>query len=163
MKLLTVLTIALLLPLQGEGIGSLPTAIYEPHDRPAQSGHKVKPGDDPYTNGDGVTVTNDEESSGNMTIDPADGVEGDVTKCKSKSGFDGSIANIDANDVVSLGSSNIADVSGTGGTVTVGGNSAVNVTNTTQPGAPGAESMWINLQGGTTLEVAPGSTVKVTT
>lgn len=158
-----------------EGIGSLPrhkgTALpYEPTgggstrggDTIAKGKEKVKPGES-HKNEDGVELTNDEDSSGDATIDPEHGDDGSSTTVDTKTGFEGSVTGIDANDVVDLGSSNTASVAGTGGTVVMSGGSNVTVTNTTPAGTVNADVITIDMPSGTKLTVHPGSSITVET
>jgi len=126
---------------------------------PDGPGRRGSPGQS-YCNGDGVCVDNDEDSSGNATIDPKTGEEGDETTVDTDSGFEGDIDGIDSNDTVDLGSSNDVDITGTGGEVNVGGGSNVDITNTS---GAGGTSITVNLPSGTKVTVGPGSTVNIKT
>lgn len=150
-----------------EGIGSLPrhkgTALpYEPTggDTIAKGKKKVKPGES-HKNEDGVELTNDEDSGGNATIDPEHGDDRSSTTVDTKTGFEGTVTGVDANDVVDLGSSNTASVSGTGGTVVMSGGSNVTVTNTTPAETANAGAITIDMPSGTKLTVHPGSSITV--
>lgn len=123
------------------------------------SKHKVKPGES-YTNNDGVTVDNDDASGGNATIDPANGSGNSSTQVNTKTSFEGDISGLDSNDTVNLGSSNTANVSGTGGTVNVSGGSAISVSNTS---VAGGGNMTVNLPSGSSITVGPGSNITVNT
>ncbi len=126
-----------------------------PESKPKKK--KVKKGKS-YTNGDEVTVTNDEDSNGDITIDPAGGDKNSKTTCKSTTNFVGSISGIDGNDVVMLSSSNTASVSGVGGSISLSGGSSVTITN-----GLGGGNMTCFLPSGGYMIIAPGSSVFVTT
>lgn len=141
-----------------EGEGSLPAEATQV-EYPGAG--KVRPGNC-GTNGDDVTVCNDEGSGGNASLDPREdqGQEGDETTVRTDTGFDGDIEGMDSNDTAYLGSSNSASVSGTGGVVSVSGGSSVTVTNTgTQPG----NQTTVILPSGNTVTVPGGSTVTINT
>jgi len=164
---------------QGDSVGTLPADHPEdlashdgkPEHKPdgqdsAGSPHRVKRGET-HTNEDGVTVTNNEDSSGNAEIDPKKGTGNSSTEVDTKTGFEGKIAGIDSNDEVDLASSNDVEVEGTGGTVTVSGGSTVKITNTNpappQGGTSAGASITVTLPSGNSLTVPAGSTVTITT
>lgn len=140
----------------GSGIGSLPATTSSADEQVT-----VKPGDQPVTNEDGVTVTNNGTSNGNATMTPKKGTKDSKTTVDTKSGFEGAIDGLDDNDVVSLGSSNGATISGKGGTVNMKGNSTATVTNNAS--GPNAKSIKVNTPSGGSISVLPGMTVPITT
>lgn len=147
-----------------ESIGSLPTpatGIRNAAAPPEESDRKtkVKP-DESECNLDGVCVENDVSSTGDAYLTPKDGGAGSETKVTTKSGFVGSVKGLDWNDTATLGSSQDAEVEGSGGTVKVGGGSQVKVTCTTGPDAVGIK---VELSSGVTATVPPGSTVTFST
>lgn len=122
---------------------------------PCGGSEKVQPGES-KTNGDGATVSNAGNSGGNASIDPASGC-GDgnsETTVTTKTGFKGSISGLDANDKVTLSSSNTVTITGKGGHVTIAGGSTVTCVN-----EAGGGNMTVTLPSGGTATVAPGSTV----
>ena len=120
---------------------------------------KVEPGEC-FTNGDQVTACTDKESKKNATITPSKGSKKSKTTVTTESKWIGTVDGIDANDRVSLGSSNTATVSGSGGSVKVGGNSTVTVINN---GVNVATPIAVSLPSGTSVQVWPGGSVTITT
>ncbi|MBM3273320.1 hypothetical protein FJY94_08820 [Candidatus Kaiserbacteria bacterium] len=131
--------------------GAVPGAV-------APKSKKVKPGDPPKGNCD-VTVTQGAGSGGTATITPAEGNPDSTGNCDqtpttvdTTGTFVGTIDGVDANDSVDIGQSSTATVNCAGGTVSIGKNSAVTVTNT------GTKPATVNLPGGGSATVASGST-----
>lgn len=114
---------------------------------------KVRPGEN-ATNNDGVTVTNDAGSAGDAYVDPKAGCGNgaSVSKVRTKVGFEGTVEGLDANDSVTLSSSNTATVKGDGGSVTISGGSTVTV-----EVEPGGAPISVTLPSGTTTTVNSGS------
>lgn len=108
-----------------------------------------------------VQVTCDVDSGGNITVDPETGTATSDSNIVFKTGAKGSVAGIEAGDTVSVRSNGRATVSGTGGTISIGGTDArVTVTNT----APvGGSNITVTTASGTTVTVPPGSTTTVST
>lgn len=119
----------------------------------------VKPGSE-HTNADEVVVQNARGSNGNATVKTVAWFETHKTTVRTKTGFSGTIKKIDSDDRVELGSSNVATVSGEGGTIKMQGGSTVTVTNTSEPGGP---QTTVELPGGTTVTVSQGSTATFST
>jgi len=118
---------------------------------------KVKPGQN-HCNTDGVCVTNNQESSGDATVDPEVGSGISETTVTTQSGFEGTITGIDANDTVNLGPSNNGSVSGAGGTVNTGSSSTLTISNGT-----GGGNMTVNLVGGSEITIPPGNSIQLST
>ena len=113
--------------------------------------HKVKPGET-HTNEDGATVSNSEDSEGNAFIDPKNGGGSSSTTITTKTGFEGSIDGIDANDTVKPGSSNTGTINGNGGTVQLSGNSTWTINNGT-----GGGNMTVTTPAGNSVTIPPGT------
>jgi hypothetical protein len=123
--------------------------------------HRVRPGES-HDNGD-TTITNHPEptSSGDFYVSPKSHAKAGESKISSKSGAAGTIENLKDGAIVDLGSKNNVTVSGTGGTVNVGGNSTVTIKNTS-PINSGA-NVTANLPSGSQVIVPAGSTVTIKT
>ena len=118
--------------------------------------HTVKPGES-HTNKDGVTVDNDADSDGDVTISPKSGSKSSATTVDVKNDATATVSGIDGNDTVNTAHGSNSTISGTGGTVNVGNGSTGSITNTNPAGGGGA-SIAVEV-GGHTLTVPPGSTV----
>lgn len=126
----------------------------------------VAPGERKSQNG--ITVTN---GNYNEQFPLYDGSTGkarlkqgnpDDTKSevKTDNGFKGKIEGIETGDTVITGpSSNPIDISGTGGSVSVGSGTTCRVTNTA---AAGGASITCTTPGGSTVSIPPGSTATIT-
>lgn len=122
------------------------------------------------TNGNGdVNVTNSSDQVGSNAkafITPKEANENASSTVRTQSGFSGTISGLESGDSVELGASNgdsenfQALVYGEGGSVTVGSNSHITITNT---GSPGGPNINVTLPGGSQISVQPGSTVGITT
>tara|TARA_R110002096_G_C14661938_1_gene728385 strand:- start:4101 stop:4619 length:519 start_codon:yes stop_codon:yes gene_type:complete len=155
---------------QGDSVGTSPDQHGETliGEDSAGAWFRVKKGEK-HENEDGVKITNEDDSGANADINPKTGDKDSDTKVKTGTGFEGQVDGIDDGDEVDLGSSSEAEVSGTGGEVSVSGGSTVKVTNTNEPpvtggGTAGAgDSITVILPSGNTLTVPPGSSVTITT
>ena len=108
-----------------------------------------------HTNKDGVTVCTDEDSKNAAVITPSRGTSKSITKVTTETRWDGSINGIDEKDVVKLMSRNTATVTGTGGSVKVGGCSSVTVINNGTASTP----INVTLPSGASAQVWPGGAV----
>jgi len=147
-----------------ESIGSLPTPLGQlqtPRNATIGWGEagfterkeKVEPGKD-YCAPSGVCVENDTASTGNAYVTKGTA----ATEITTKSGFEGSIYNLATGQSVDLGSNQDVDISGTGGTVEIGGGSEVDVT-----ADAGGSGITVTLQGGQVVTVAAGSSAHFST
>jgi hypothetical protein len=140
-------------PAASDSVGTLPgpaTSQPAPKDKKA----KVRPGDT-HTNGDGVTVTNDKESTGDATVDPKEGNAESDTTVVCKTGFQGTVSGLDFTDTVRIRSNSTATVtSNDGGNVQLSGGSTVTVTNTS---GDGGRPINVTTGGGTSVSIPPGS------
>jgi hypothetical protein len=96
-----------------------------------------------------VDVHNKDGSQGKVKVQPMK-TGGSVT---GKSGASFEVGKLSAGEVVNVGPSGHADVSGTGGTVNLSGSSSTTVTNT---GGPGSSNITVNHPGGGHTDIAPG-------
>lgn len=119
----------------------------------------LKPGDS-CTNEDGVTVDNHSGSSGNISMTPQKGDKKSKTTVTAKTNAEFSVTGLDENDIVNMGSSNAATISGDGGTINMKGNSTVTVTNTADKGG---KDITVKTPNGGTVTVKPGCTVPIST
>lgn len=148
-----------------ESIGSLPTphgAAQGPRNATVGAGEatpsterkeKVEPGNE-YCSPSGVCVDNDPASTGNAYVTKGTA----ATEITTKSGFEGSIYNLAAGQTVDLGSNQTADISGTGGSVEIGGGSEVKVSCDA-----GGSSIKVTLTSGQAVTVPAGSTAHFST
>lgn len=118
------------------------------------------------TNGD-VTVENTSSGQTNATVSPKQGDSSSESTVTTDTGFRGTISGVDMNDTVNLGS-NQGDsspmgipvtVNTAGGNVILKGGSHVRVSNALASTA----TTVVQLQNGSTVELEPGSSVRIRT
>ena len=118
--------------------------------------HKVKPGDDPYNNGD-VTVTNKADSDGDARVTPDEGNDKSSSTVTTESGFKGSVSGVEKGDTVNLGNNNAASVSTAGGTVGIGSNYSGTISNAPPPNT---DSTRIEPPSGEPFSLSPGGSIQ---
>ncbi|MFT5052373.1 MAG: hypothetical protein ACI8QZ_003806 [Chlamydiales bacterium] len=125
---------------------------------PALASEKVKPGEK-HSNNDTEVANQNTSGSKCITVTPANGNADTATNVRVDGNVTCTITGIDANDHVSLGNTVIADVTCTGGTINMSGSGSTLTLHVTS--GPTSVSARVNLPGGGTVWVAPGSNVVI--